>query len=419
VRGARYLLFGLLPWVATATVAADLRYDRDYPVIAYSAAPVANEIARLQARLDRSEATLQFSEPRGYLDSLLRALRIDPSSQVLVYSKTSLQFLQIAASTPRAIYFNDDTYIAWVQGSEVLEIATLDAERGAVFYTLRNRQDTPPVMERQTHQCLSCHDTFSMSGGGVPRFLFLSAPVDASGLLPRSRVSIETDDRTPLPQRWGGWYVTGHAGGQAHLGNTVTNAVADLADLDGVFDTRPYLTNRSDVVALLVLEHQLYIKNLITRLNFKTRTFLARERKERWEDASPPIRRALQKMMDGLVDAMVFARAAPLDGTIRGSAGFEPAFARLGPRDSAGRSLRDFDLNTRLFRYPLSYVVYSEGFDALPQATKDYLYRRFATVLANGSQASGKAAVEILRETKPEFARVIAQPEGDHDAIRP
>jgi hypothetical protein len=378
----------------TETVApTGLRYDQDYPAIAYSARPRANEIARLQAQLDRGEVSLEWRAPRGYLDSLLKTLRIDPSSQVLVYSKTSLQFRLIRGSTPRAIYFNDDTYVAWVQGTDFLEIATMDSERGAVFYTLPNHRGDAPVMQRETNRCLSCHDTFSMTGGGVPRFLFLSAPVDAEGILLPREISIDTDDRTPLEKRWGGWYVSGQTS-HAHRGNSLLK-----------FDTSPYLTDRSDVVALLVLEHQLYIKNLITRLNFKTRSL----------GTTPRATRSLQRLRDQLLEAMLFSHAAPLPAPVSGGAGFEAAFARLGPRDPAGRSLRDFDLKTRLFRYPLSYVIYSEGFDALPDDTRRYLYEKLAAILAGTDSgpafahlsAQDRTAIrEILLATKPEFASV-------------
>src|SRR5262245_43425520 len=159
-----------------------LRYDTDYPAIAYGDMPRANPIARLQERLDRGEVKLEFRGPRGYLDSMLRALDIDPSSQVLVYSKTSLQIDVIGPATPSAIHFNDDTYVAWVQGSVLLELSAMDNERGAVFYTFRNRHDDPGPMQRETSRCLSCHDTFSMTGGGVPRFLFASTLVDTDGV---------------------------------------------------------------------------------------------------------------------------------------------------------------------------------------------------------------------------------------------
>jgi hypothetical protein len=267
----------------------------------------------------------------------------------------------------------------------------MDSERGAVFYTLQNQRGEAPVVQRETNRCLSCHDTFSMTGGGVPRFLFLSAPVNAEGILLPREYSIDTDDRTQLDRRWAGWYVTGQASHQ-HRGNTLLE-----------FDTAPYLTDRSDVVALLVLEHQLYIKNLITRLNFKTRSL----------GSSPRTERSLQRLRDQLLEAMLFSRAAPLAAPIQGSSGFEAAFTRLGPRDPSGRSLRDFDLKTRLFRYPLSYVIYSEGFDALPQETRQSLYTRLASILEGNdpgtafshlSAADRTAIREILLATKPEFA---------------
>jgi hypothetical protein len=181
-----------------------LRYDVDYPTIGYADPPHHNAIARLQERLERGETQLEFKGPRGYLDSLLKALGIDPSSQVLVYSKTSLQIDWINAATPRAIYFNDDAYVAWVQGSDLLEMSVMDDDVGAVFYTLPNREAATPPFERQTSQCLTCHDTFAMAGGGVPRFLIASTVVDTEGIALQDETSHETDDQTPLADRWGG-----------------------------------------------------------------------------------------------------------------------------------------------------------------------------------------------------------------------
>jgi hypothetical protein len=82
-------------------------------------------------------------------------------------------------------------------------------------------------------------------------------------------------------------------------------------------------------------------------------------------------------------------------------------------RDGQGRSLRDFDLETRVFRYPLSYLVYSAAFDALPQGAREMVYERFAAVLrgedrsepfARLSDGDRAAILAILAATKPEFA---------------
>src|SRR5262245_33074062 len=120
---------------------SQLRYDYDYPTLGYSQTATHNRIARLQERLNRGEVTLKFDQPRGYLDSILRALDIDASSQSLVFSKTSLQVAAINARTPRALYFNEDTYVAYVQGTGLLEFNTFDSALGPVFYTLQNEPE--------------------------------------------------------------------------------------------------------------------------------------------------------------------------------------------------------------------------------------------------------------------------------------
>ena len=416
-----------------------LPYDTEYPVMHYERVPTHNAIARLQERLRSGALKLTYSAPRGYLDSLLAALAIDPSSQSLVYSKTSLQTGYISAATPRALYFDTDTYVGYVQGSTTLELATMDSELGQVFYTLAN--DAPVVGEhpgagqfqRQTLQCLSCHDTYEMSGGGVPRFLLMSAYVNTLGELITHEDSILTTDETPLDSRWGGWYVTGHTGRQAHVGNLQVRDVQQLAKLeslrisnidtlDDLFRTAPYLTDRSDVVALLVLQHQVTVQNLITRANFEVRTALAANGQKATLPAKTQGR--LHGYLDELAKAMLFGDAAPYTDAIRGNSGFDAWFQKQGPSDPQGRSLRELDLNTRLLRYPLSYLVYTPAFDSLPPYARDYVYGRFAAVLQGHDHsdtyaflgdATRRDTLQILTATKPSFAQYLAQ----HPAASP
>jgi hypothetical protein len=413
-----------------STQTTALRYDIDYPMIGYAGLARHNAIARLQERLDRGEVKLEFKGERGYLDSLLEALNIDPSSQVLVYSKTSLQFQRIDARKPRAIYFNDDTYVAWVQDSDLLEIATMDAARGPVFYTLPNRQQTTRF-EREVLRCLGCHDKFALSGGGVPLFSVLSSPVTINGEALSGKTVIEVTDRTPIEDRWAGWYVTGRHGNQKHLGNILVESPkpsgpiegrGNLDTLQGLFDTRPYITDKSDIVALLVLEHQITIQNLITRINFKGRSFVARDLKtdrepaDVWNAISPKTRNILERMMEPLVRSLLFADEARSSSPISGTAGFEQWFEAQGPRDAAGRSLRELDLRERLFKYPLSYLIYSEAFDGLPEYVRSYVYRRLDDVLSGRDRSAAyshlseedrKAIREILIATKPAFAAAV------------
>jgi len=385
-----------------------LPYAREYPAIPYTQMPADNAIARLQARIDRGEVKLVYRAPRGYLDSILAALGIDPSSQVLVYSKSSLQKGEISAATPRAIYFNDETYVGWVQHGNI-ELAALDSRLGQVFYTIANEPVPTVRFDRQTTECLSCHDTYELSGGGVPRFLLMSTYVDVHGEQLSHEGQILTFQETPLKYRWGGWYVTGRSGDQVHLGNILVHSAQELAHLDqvrrgnldnlqGLFNTKPYLTDKSDIVALLVLQHQHDVQNLITRVNFEVRTALA----QAGAGQIPQETRAkLQGYMDGLVSVMFFVDATRFTSPISGNSGFTHEFESRGPRDPMGRSLRDLDLQTRLFKYPLSYLVYSRAFNALPSYAKDYIYGRFADILS-GRLTSDSAAAGLPRGFDPD-----------------
>jgi len=411
-----------------------LIYDREYPYIGYANVPMDNDVAHLQQRLASGKAQLQFQGPSGYLQSLLKALRIDPSSQTLVFSKTSLQFQMISPATPRAIYFNDDTYVAYIPNTGLLEISTMDSLMGAVFYTLVNRADQTTHLERETLRCLSCHDTFSLGGGGVPSFLFLSAYNIEKGTVLTNAVANPVTDETPLEERWGGWYVTGKLGGIIHLGNVLpqppgqTLRVSQLhpRDIDtvaGFLDTRPYLSDKSDAVALLVFEHQVDLHNLIIHANYKSRMLLEREtpgsstRQLTFTQLSPSMQAKFKSLLEPLVRGLLFVHAAPLTAPVASTSGFDQWFQALGPRDPQGRSLRDLDLRTRLFRHPLSFLIYSQGFDFLPGCAKEYVYQRLAEILsgrdtsatyAQLSAAERRSIYEILSATKPEFAAFVA-----------
>jgi hypothetical protein len=401
-----------------------LRYDTEYPSIRYAQTRPTDRVAQLQARLASGEAQLTFEATgRGWLDSLLAALEIDPSSQVLVFSRTSLQSRRIHPSTPRAIYFNDDVYVAWVQDGPI-EIAAADPELGVTYYMLEQTPATP-AFERELSRCLSCHDSYSLSGGGVPRFIVGSGYTGTSGELVSHEGWILVTDRTPFKSRWGGWYVTGQHGDQAHLGNMIIRDFADFQrleelrvgnvdKLDGLFDVRPYRTNTSDIVALLVLEHQVNAQNEIVRFSWDARAALAADGGAAPSAATlESIRTAAEPLLETLLFVDAIDYAAPVSGVPE----FVAQFAARAARDGQGRSLRDLDLETRLLEYPLSYTIYSPSFDALPETAKAVLYRRLAAILRGedggaafaGIAAADRAAIlEILTATKPAFARVAA-----------
>jgi hypothetical protein len=411
-------------------LASAVRYDQEYPLIDYSGPATLNRVWRLNESLQRGEKKLQWEPQQGYLRSLLKELQIDKSSQVLVFSKTSLQTAYISDVTPRAIYFNDDSYVAYVQHSSLIEFVIVDAKMGPIFFGLDNRLEATPKFEREGGRCLTCHDTYSMMGGGVPRVLAMSSPVDIAADTRTYTSASDVDDRTPLAQRWGGWYVTGSHGKQSHFGNLPLRddrggellrkfSPADRASLVGYFDTTKYITDKSDIVALLMLEHQAFIHNLITRVNYKVRSVMAREGRtgatapHSWGEVGQKDQALIKVMIEPLVRALFFADAAPFQDRIVSSSGFDKWFAQQGPRDKSGRSLREFDLNRRLFRWPLSYLIYAEHFNALPDYALDYVAERLGEILAGQDRTGISARLTsderatisaIVRETKPALA---------------
>ncbi len=449
------VLIPAIGWALGQLPLGQLPYDTEYPVIEYSTRPPSDPIARLQRQIDNGEVQLEFDADVGYLASLLDALDIDVSSQMLVFSKTSIQVNRISPETPRALYFNDSVYVGWLQDADVMEISAMDPDLGIVFYTLDQVgpagrvgdvgqvgrvgdvgqvPNPAPRFQRQTALCLRCHDTYSLSGGGVPRHLVGSGFTDQFGGFASHEGWHLTNHQSPIEERWGGWYVTGTHGDQRHMGNIIVNNVADpaefdldrganLTDLSGRVDTDPYLDDGSDIVALLVLEHQAAVQSVIVRVNFETRKALRIEEEKNLQSGldrafiSADTRELIQDWAEPLVGALLLVGEAPLDGPVAGTSGFAQQFSIRGPLDRQGRSLRRLDLNTRLFRYPLSYVIYSDAFDGLPAPVKEYVYTRLREVLrgedeseefAHLSQADRRAILEIIQETKVDFARSLA-----------
>ena len=382
-------------------------------------------VARLQTRLDRGETSLQWEPKNSYLRSLLQQLGISETSQTLVFSKTSFQYRRISPTTPRALYFNDDVYVGKVHDGKALEIISFDARQGAMFYLLDEQQAARPVFQRAELDCTVCH--VAPTTRNVPGVLLRSIyPMPTGSQAGRTPAYITGHD-SPLAERFGGWYVTGTVGAQRHLGNALVRDTAEptaidrdsdrnVTDLSGRFDTSPYLTPHSDIVAQLVQAHQTQAHNLITVANYRTRIALHDEEAANraagrpLDTLSAAARTKIAAHAEELLRYLLFIDEAPLAGAVTGTSGFQAQFEARGPRDSRGRSLRDFDLQTRLFRYPLSYLIYTDSFDALPEPAKGYVYARLLEVLTgdtsrdefwNLSKADRQALLEILLETKP------------------
>jgi len=390
--------------------------SRDHAAIGYSTGAVSDAVATLNARLAAGTSALTFEPGAGYLRSVLKALDVPTESQALVFSQTSLQGSLINMHNPRAVFFNDRVSVGWVRGGKLLEVAAVDPRQGVIFYALEQQRSPSPRFTRD-NQCLSCHLAPSWDTLGVPGLLLMSMnplPDD-----PNAYASgFTTVHGSPLEQRWGGWWVTGDPGGVPHMGNVpvlsadnkrrIASPTRPLKSVEGLFELAGYPTPYSDVVAQMVLAHQARMTNMITRMGWEARLAALNPS----SDATSRVREAAQD----LVDYLLFVDEAPLSRPVRGTSGFAEMFAALGPRDGQGRSLREFDLQRRLFRHPCSYLIYSEAFDALPRLAKDAVYARMQTVLSGADPApryraltvaDRRAVREILRATKPDLAAIL------------
>lgn len=404
-----------LLFAATSVVVAQrtdaFNGSRDHAAIKYSVTPGNDPVASLNRRLEAGE-TLAFEPTTGYLRAVLTALNISTTSQMLVFSPTSAQADRISFLNPRALYYNDNVAVGWVRGTDILELVGQDPRQGSIFYTLAQSASTPPRFTRDDNTCLACHltwDTLAVPGLTTTSMFPLADDknVYANGFT--------IDQRNLLSQRWGGWFVTGQHGGARHMGNVpvmvadkgkskITVAVRPLESLTGVLDLAGFPTPYSDVVSLLVFNHQTHMVNLITRMGWEARV----------AEVEPGRDSRVREAAVDLVDYMLFVDEAPLPGRVQGTSGFAEDFASRGPKDSKGRSLREFDLVKRVFKYPCSYLIYSDAFEALPAAAKQAVYDRLRVVLSGQdtsakykslSAADRQVVLEILRDTKKDFPR--------------
>ncbi|MGE5246620.1 MAG: hypothetical protein ACM3SQ_20520 [Betaproteobacteria bacterium] len=392
---------------AAAQVPRGFTGSFDDPAIQYAKGPRSDAGLDLNRRLESGRLRLTFEKGSGYLRSVLDALDVPVDSQVAVYAQDSFQAALINRRNPRTIYFNDHVAVGWVRGGDI-EIAAQDPRQAIEFYVLEHQETAAPRLRRETAACLRCHVSWDTLG--VPGEMVQSVgPPDAAGYASGG----VTDHRTPIAERWGGWFVTGDPNGMTHMGNVPVDVAESrrpvhpvvLHSLEGQFDLTGYLSPHSDIVALMVLEHQTHMMNLLSYIGWEARVHA---------DAA-----TIREIAHGVVDYMLFVDEARLNGPIAGSSGFSRRFASLGPKDHRGRSLRELDLRHRLMTYPCSYMIYAPVFDALPAPAKSAIYERLWEVLsgkATGakyrrlSPADRRAIVEILRDTKKDLPAYFEQP---------
>ena len=370
-----------------------------HPAIDYFGGALSDPIAALQKEWSAGTAPLVFDGPQGFLRSLLGRLDVPVESQILLFSKTGIQHPFTSPENPRALYFNDRVVVGFIPGAPVIEVASHDPKQGVIFQTLK--QDPAERRFVRPDRCLTCH--LSANSLGVPGILVRSMFTEASGRTRPQLGSSIVDHRTPLAQRWGGWYVTGTHGPARHMGNAMVTHTMERGDeaigdhtlnrstLSERVTTSAFPVPASDIVALMVFDHQGHAMNLLTRLNWETRVAHA--------DGSADFSAGeLRDLVNDLVDYFLFADEAVLPAPIQGVSRFSEVFSAIGPRDRRGRSLRDLDLQTRLFKHRCSYMIYSPAFEALPRDARSAVLARMRAVLESRGDLE---VIEILDETLP------------------
>jgi hypothetical protein len=390
--------------------------------------PSNDPIARLQREIDAGRRKLTRDPKTGYLKPLLEALGIPLSSQSLVFSKTSFQLHRISPDNPRALYFNDDVYVGYVPGGDVVEVSAVDPVKGGMFYALSQTPAEKPQLVRRD-DCLQCHA--SPRTLGVPGHIVRSVYPIGEGYPATNAPSYNTDHRSPFDLRFGGWYITGTTGSMKHMGNAIAENPdkpenlnfgpnANWTTLSKRIDTGRYLVPSADVVAHMVLSHQSAGHNYIARVHYEAKTALhmqeaiSKSLKEPPGTLSESTARRIDRAAEVLLRYLLMTDEQKLPAPVQGLSAFASDFGKLGPRDSKGRSLRDFDLQTRVFRYPLSFLIYSEAFDQLPERIRERFFARLSDVLAGRDTTGMSAALspstrdvirEIVLDTKPEARR--------------
>ena len=365
------------------------------PPINYSATPTNDRATAISAKFQSRAMEIRSMPAKKRLQWLLDELGVPVESQIFVFSKTSLQRELINPETPRVLYFSDEAYLGW-SPTGAFEVAVFDAKLGATFYVFEPHATKEEPLLARSGDCLLCHSRHEHTPSLRTRSVFPDAngePLSGSG-------SSNIAPSTPLAERWGGWYVTGTKAPFEHRGNLTGKKIDDfegpsaqptrnLLSLEGVVDTRRYLLKTSDVVPLLMHDHQVHVHNVLSTANQDARIAL-----HRWpamreilglpKDAPPQGSCVVvfDSQAEKVIDALLCRdEAAWPAGGIQGDGVFAPAYAKSRKPDPKGRSLRDLDLRTRLFRYRCSPLIYSESFATLPKELHDIILLRLSSGL--------------------------------------
>jgi hypothetical protein len=401
------LIFFLAATMASAAGTSEIAFDQ-FPHD-YWKRPLTDRFTRLKTEIESGRLSLEADGEKAFLLGLLKALDIPISSQMLVFSTTSLQLRLISPANPRALFFNEDVYVGYIPGGRI-EVVSIDPDLGGIYYIFDIPRGAQPLRVERSNRCMNCHA--SEDTGDVPGLVVKSVmPGPHGGSLDAYRQGL-TGDGVPFKDRFGGWYVTGYRGAAEHLGNFIgrlsPEGLTKIPIVPGqLFDFARYPVSTSDILPQLVHEHQIGFVNRVVAATYRTRELAQKG------PLAPAGAAELDALAHSLTRYLLFADETPLpSGGIEGDPAFKADFLRTRRTAANGASLKDFDLKTRLFRNRCSFMIYSTAFRGLPPAMKQRVYRRLGEAL-NVSAPGGEYAFlppaekqtirSILRVTLPDL----------------
>jgi hypothetical protein len=362
----------------------------DLPPLRYSESAATDIMAKLAASAPPGIVPANGESSLERLRHVLKLLEVPEESQILVFSKTSKQNDLINPGNPRCIFFNDNSYVGYVPGGNI-EVITHDPVLGAIFYLIRPGNEAGTMhISRETSGCLSCHGTARTES--VPGVMIRSLFTDASGQPLFSLGSFQIDHSSPITERWGGYYVTGQSS-LPHLGNRTYEETPDrvfpdkpleLKSLDDKINISLYPRPTSDIVALMVLEHQCTVHNTLAAasLNYRRMCWLQKSIHPEDNPDQGPAGRFADEAAARIVKLLLFENEATLgENGVEGDPAFQDAFLRRYPKTKDGRSLADFRLYNHLFKHRCSYMIYSAVFRSLPERVRQAVIRELHRVL--------------------------------------
>jgi len=384
--------FTALPGILFAALAcAEPSYRNfDEPPHNYHKAPLKDRFTKLKADLESRHIPLDHRSEKAFVLSLLKLLDIPASSQMLVFSTTSLQLRLITPSNPRALYFSDELYVGYIPGGKI-ELISMDPELGGIFYMFDIPRDERPLTIERSEKCVNCHTREDT--GFVPGLVVKSVVPGPTGGSIKAFRREQTGHGIPFEERFGGWYLTGNHAITGHWANTIGRLAPDgitkLAVEPGTrFDFARYPVATSDILPQLVFEHQAGFANRILEASYRARTAFHLDKAK----LSPAHYAELDEQARIVTRYMLFADEVPLPpGGVEGDAAFRTDFVRGGRVSGNGATLREFDLRTRLFRYRCSYMIYSPEFVGLPAKMKQHIYLKLREALSTEKPAKDYA----------------------------